>query len=84
MTDLALDARSVFDAAVRSVQAPSRIAGVDLEAVAGRPLGSFRRVVVVGAGKASAALAGALEARLSSVALTARVEGAVVVPHTYP
>lgn len=79
---LVADAGRIFDAAVRAVQAPALLDAVDLGALAGRPLGSFRRVVVVGAGKASIPLAGALEARLG--ALAGRVEGAVVVPEGYP
>ncbi|WP_420456099.1 glycerate kinase type-2 family protein [Rubrivirga sp.] len=77
---LARDARRVFGAAVRSVQAPVLLRDVDLDAVAGRPIRTFGRVVVVGAGKASIPLAGALDARLADVP----VEGAVVVPAGYP
>ena len=73
------DARAVFEAAVGAVQAPALLASVDLDALAGRPIGSFARVVVVGAGKASMALAGALEARLGGVP----VRGEVVVPEGY-
>ncbi len=61
---LARDARSVFDAAVRAVQAPALLARVDLDDVLGRPVNAFERVIVVGAGKASIPLAGALEGRL--------------------
>ncbi len=44
-----------------------------------RPLGAFRRVVLVGAGKAAMAMAGVLELRLGD-----RIdEGLVVVPHGY-
>lgn len=77
---LARDARRVFDAAVRAVQAPALLGALDLDALAGRPVASFDRVVVVGAGKASVPLAGALDERLGA---EARVEGAVVVPTGY-
>lgn len=76
---LAADARRIFDAAVRAVQAPALLDGLDLEALAGRPLKAFRAVTVVGTGKASMALAGAVERRLGR-----RVEGEVVVPVGYP
>ena len=75
---LARDARRVFDAAVRAVQAPALLDRLDLEALAGRPLAAFARVTVVGAGKASIPLAGALEARAG-----VPVEGVVVVPEGY-
>lgn len=80
MSDLARDARRVFDAAVRAVQAPALFGALDLDALAGRPLASFARVVVVGAGKASIPLAGALEEHLRG---EIRVEGAVVAPTGY-
>ncbi|PAP75722.1 glycerate kinase type-2 family protein [Rubrivirga marina] len=78
--DLAHDARRVFDAAVRAVQAPALLDAPDLDALAGRPLASFDRVIVVGAGKASIPLAGALDARIGA---DVRVDGAVVVPTGY-
>ncbi|MEM1117650.1 MAG: DUF4147 domain-containing protein [Bacteroidota bacterium] len=71
------DARAVFEAAVRAVQAPALLDGADLEALAGRPVEAFDRVAVVGVGKASMALAGALERRLGAV------EGEAVVPEGY-
>jgi hydroxypyruvate reductase len=80
--DLVRDARRIFEAAVRAVQAPALLADLDLERLAGRPLGSFRQLVVVGTGKASMAVAGALEVRLEQGA--DRVEGEVVVPTGYP
>lgn len=77
------DARHVFAAAVRAVQAPALLAHLDLETLAGRPLRLFRRIVIVGAGKASMALAGALEDHLGS-SLAERTMGSVVVPDGYP
>ena len=79
---LARDARRIFGAAVEAVQAPALLADVDVDGLAGQPAAPFRRVVVVGAGKASMALAGSIEARLGPGA--ERVEGAVVVPAGYP
>ena len=78
---LALDARRIFDAATRAVQAPALLHQVDLGDLLGRPPDTFERVLVVGAGKASIPFAGALEARLGEVAL---VEGTVVVPAGVP
>ena len=78
---LALDARRIFDAAVRAVQAPALLHQVDLGDLLGRPADTFDRVLVVGAGKASVPFAGALEACLGEVV---PVEGAVAVPAGVP
>ncbi len=72
---LARDARHVFDGAVRAVQAPALLDELDPRLITGAG-----RVIVVGAGKASIPLAGALDARLGA----RPVEGAVAVPTGYP
>ena len=79
MQTLKSDGYAIFEAALRSVQADRLMAGFDLEAVAGRPLRRFRRIRVIGAGKASMAMAGALEPHL----VHSDVAGHVVVPHGY-
>lgn len=79
MNPLIEDARALYHAAVRSVQADRLLEHLDLQAWLDRPLAAYRRVYVVGAGKASMAMAGAVEARLGG-----RIEGGlVVVPHGY-
>ncbi|MEP0547343.1 MAG: DUF4147 domain-containing protein [Rhodothermales bacterium] len=79
MSALAADARAIFGAAVAGVQPAALLGRVNIGALTDRPLGAYRRVVLVGAGKAAMAMAGALEARLG-----ARLdEGLVVVPHGY-
>lgn len=73
-SDLVRDARAVFAAATASVRPTALLDRVDLG-----PLDGYRRVVLVGAGKAAMAMAGALEARLGG-----RIdEGLVVVPYGY-
>ena len=79
MTSLIEDAQVLYHTAVRSVQADRLFADVDLEALLGRPPAAYRRVLAVGTGKASMAMAGALEARWGH-----RIDaGLVVVPHGY-
>ena len=79
MVDLTADARALFDAAVAGVRPDRLLDGLDFDALTDRPLADFRRVVLVGAGKAAMAMAGALESRLGE-----RIErGLVVVPHGY-
>ena len=79
MKTLIEDAQALYHTAVRSVQADLLVASANLEAWLGQPLEDYRRVVVVGAGKASMAMAGAVEARLKT-----RIDGGlVVVPHGY-
>ena len=73
------DVQAIYAAAVEAVGARALLRPIDLDALVGRPLGAYRRVVVVGAGKASMAMAGALEERLGDAAL----DGLVVVPHGY-
>ena len=76
---LVQDVHGVFEAAVRSVRADRLLEGIDDEAISSRLPGAGGRVVAVGMGKASMALAGALEARLGD-----RVDrGVVVVPEGY-
>ncbi len=79
MGSLHPDARAIFDAAVAGVRPDVLVGDIDFDALADRPLDAYRRVVLVGAGKAAMTMAGALEARLG-----ARIdEGLVVVPHGY-
>ena len=73
------DVRGIYEAAVRAVQARALFGQIDLDAYLRRPLSDYRRVVVVGTGKASMAMAGALEEKLGETDL----EGLVVVPHGY-
>ena len=79
MQTLVADGYAIFEAALRSVQADRLLARFDLEEAAGRPLRKFRRIRVIGSGKASLAMAGALEPHL----LHDDVAGHVVVPHGY-
>jgi len=79
MERLTADAHAIFDAAVAGVRPAALLGRVDLSALTDRPLDTYRRVVLVGAGKASMAMAGPLEARVG-----VRIdEGLVVVPHGY-
>lgn len=79
VNDLAVDARATFDAAVAGVRPAVLLDGVNLEALTDRPLSTYRRVVLVGVGKAAMAMTRSLEARLGD-----RIdEGLVVVPHGY-
>ena len=79
MGTLVEDGQAIWQAALRSVRADQLLAGLDLEAVLQRPLGDFRRIRVVGAGKAAMAMAGSLERQL----LHEDVAGHVAVPHGY-
>ncbi|MEZ4700757.1 MAG: DUF4147 domain-containing protein [Rhodothermales bacterium] len=73
------DARAIFKAAVRGVQADVLMERLDWPALLGRPAEAFRRIVVVGMGKAAMAMASVAEAHFGE-----RVaEGVVVVPHGY-
>ena len=79
MKKLVRDSRTLFRAAVRSVQADRLLEGFDFEGVVGRPLTQFQNTWVVGAGKAAMALAGALEG-----AFPGRITGgSVAVPSGY-
>ena len=73
------DAQALFQAAIRSVQADQLFRQVDLDALLEKPLEAYRRVFVVGTGKASMAMAGAAEALLGDHP----VQGLVVVPYEY-
>lgn len=76
---MAAAARAIYAAAVRGVQADAAIGRIDWDRLVRRPLAAYRRVVVVGMGKAGLAMAEAVEDRLGP-----RVaEGCVVVPHGY-
>jgi hydroxypyruvate reductase len=79
MNRLASDARAIFGAAVAGVQPATLLRDVQVEDWLDRPLAAYRRIVLVGAGKAAMATAGALEAGLGAT-LDA---GLVVVPHGY-
>ncbi len=79
MDDLARDARAIFDAAVAGVQPAALLADLDLSTLVDRPLAAYRHVTLVGAGKASMAMAGVLEEKVGGK-LTG---GLVVVPHGY-
>ena len=73
------DVRAIYEAAVRAVQARTLLRQIDLDEHLRRPLSAYRRMVVLGAGKASMAMAGALEEQLGEAVM----EGIVVVPHGY-
>jgi hydroxypyruvate reductase len=74
------DARALFDAAVRRVQADRLVRDGDPETWAPRSLASYATVAGVGMGKAAMALAGVLEEEHPGLVET----GAVVVPDGYP
>ncbi len=74
------DARAIFDAAVRAVQADKLLDDENWDRIGGSKLASYGRIFVVGMGKASLALAAVLEPRLSRQI----VDGVVVVPQGYP
>ncbi len=73
------DLFAILHAALREVQADRLLRDFDIEAALDRPLRSFDRVSLVGAGKASMALAGALEPHLAGIPF----DGVVTVPHGY-
>ncbi len=77
---LADDARALFEAAVRAVQADRIMAGVTAERLGSRPLEAYRRIVALGIGKAAMTMAGVLERQFAD----RQIEGAVVVPRAYP
>jgi len=74
------DGLRVLQAALDAVSPARLIAKVDLDSLLDQPLTSYRRVAVLGAGKAAMAMAGAVETRYSDL----KWEGAVTVPHGYP
>lgn len=73
---LTTDARSIVDAAIAAVMPSKVMSVVNVGDVKGR-------IIVVGAGKAGMAMAGALEQQLASN-VRERIEGFVVVPDGYP
>ncbi len=78
--DVVADAQAIFRAAVRGAQADVLLTQTPWTTWAPRPTDRYRRVVVVGMGKAAMVMAGMVEQLLG-----ARIgEGAVVVPHGYP
>ncbi len=79
MDALIEDAQAVYRAAVRGVQPDRLFQKIHLGDFLDRPPAAYRRVVVAGAGKASMAMAGAVEA-LPGLGLDG---GLVVVPHGY-
>ena len=80
MKHLIDNARNVFEAAVRGVQADRLLGDLDLSDYVDRDPADFARIRVVGAGKASMAMAGAVEDGWGD-----RLDGGlVVVPHGYP
>ncbi len=79
MMDLVPDVRALYHAALRGVRPDVLLDRLEFERMLG-PDGTYRRLVVVGAGKAAMAMAGALEARLGDTI----TEGLVVIPHGYP
>ena len=71
------DARAVFHAALEGVRPDVLVAGALRDVLPGAMLEQYRRKVVVGAGKAAMAMAGAVEDAVGAA------EGLVVVPHGY-
>ncbi len=78
--DLVSDARTLYEAAVRRVQADQLIDATQASEWAPQPLAGYDTVRVAGMGKAAMAMAGVVEARLPE-----QIEdGIVVVPEGYP
>ena len=73
------DARAIYRAALDGLRPEVLLTRERLEASIPRPLDTYRRVVAVGAGKASMAMAGAIEA----ICPPGQLEGIVAVPHGY-
>ncbi len=74
------DARAIFDAAVKRVQADRLLDATERDTWASQALGAYEEVQVVGLGKAAMAMAGVIEARHADVIS----DGTVVVPEGYP
>ncbi|MEM8558115.1 MAG: glycerate kinase [Bacteroidota bacterium] len=72
-------AKALFEAAVAGAQPPALLRDVRLAGLLSRAPSAFQRIVLVGAGKASMAMAGVLEEQLGA----ALDVGLVVVPHGY-
>ena len=81
---LVADARAIFDAGVRNVQADRLLPDADALAPALAPPASDGRLVVLGLGKAAMAMAGVLESRLRDGARERLGESVAVVPEGYP
>ncbi len=79
MERLIRDAKAIFMAAVRSVQADRMLGCLDLATALGKNPGQYLEIRVLGAGKAAMAMAGALEAGLEGTSYA----GEVVVPRGY-
>ncbi len=79
-SDLKSDARAIFDAAVRSVQADRLLIGEAVAAAPLHPLEAYSQINVVGMGKAAMAMAAVVEHRWAA----SISGGAVVVPEGYP
>jgi hydroxypyruvate reductase len=79
MSQFIQDACSIFEASVAGVQPQALLKKMQVEEVFDIPTADFRRVLVIGAGKASTAMAGAVEEWLGREV----DEGLVVVPHGY-
>lgn len=77
---LARDAHALFEAAVAGVTPAALLARLDLRTLLRRPPATYRRIAVLGAGKAALAMAAALEPHLEGLP----VHGTVTVPHGYP
>lgn len=75
-SSLAADARSIVDAAIDAALPSNVMPALDIGDVAGR-------IVILGAGKAAMAMAGAFEHRLPED-VRGRIEGFVIVPEGYP
>ena len=88
------DAQTIFQAAVRSVQADQLLDAETVRSAAPAPLSTYDRIQVVGMGKAAMGMAGAVEAilgrdragghRLDDPQVAPVTEGTVVVPSGYP
>lgn len=74
------DARAIFYAAVRAVQADTLLEGEEWDRVGSRKIDEYARIHVVGMGKAALAMASVLEAKLDR-----KISGGVIaVPAGYP
>ena len=76
-------AQRIHAAAVAGAMPARLLPRLATAGLAPRPLASYARVAVVGAGKAALAMAGAVEPVLAAAGVRA-VGGEVVVPHGYP
>ncbi len=75
-----VDARAIFDASIRAVQAEFLLQDVEWDRVASNPFNAYGRVHVVGMGKAALATAAVLESTLER-----RIDsGVIAVPEGYP